>query len=304
MSNKGSSGAGWGCTFLILLISIPFGICGVLFTQGLSSDYSIKSTIERTKLDSSLVVESQYYYGDYLEWFSKPDVLVDGLKEFYDKTGVQPLLVVNNNINNSFFPKDEELEQYTVDLYNSIYEDEGHIIVTYIDQGLNNTIYIYCGDDAKTVFDNEALMILESNIRHELDTNSDLTKAEIFGEAFSDTGYQIMTTAIDRSIVWLVTILSVIIIALIIKKLFKWSEQQPTTNNDVLSNVNLSSKISSVPLQENKTQNTVSSINITENKADLKSDEDIVECPGCGAKNKVKKNTVVECEYCGSLLKG
>ena len=66
-----------------------------------------KSTIAREPLPKGSVNETDYYT-DELGWIHNPSQLVIGLKNFYNKTGVQPHVYITDTVNGSHYPSGEE----------------------------------------------------------------------------------------------------------------------------------------------------------------------------------------------------
>lgn len=75
------------------------------------------STIEREALDKSKVVVTKYY-DDRLGWLTSGKKVENGMKYFFDKTGVQPYLVIADNIDGSVNPSPSQTDKYLDDLYN------------------------------------------------------------------------------------------------------------------------------------------------------------------------------------------
>ncbi len=190
-TTESSAGGCGGCLLIIVLLFI-FIMVGV-DTSGKSSDGDINSTIVRTKLDSLKVVETGYY-SDELGWVKSPDKLVEGMETFYSYTGVQPILMITDNIGGNYRPSNEEVKAAVQNWYGRNVSDQGHIVVVFIQAKNDYGIWIYSGKDAAKVMDEEARRILKSNIEYEYNKNmSGRTAESIFSTAFADTGEQIMT---------------------------------------------------------------------------------------------------------------
>ncbi len=317
------TGCGCGCFWLIAIFLILAAAGASISTVGVSNDFDVRSTVERSPLDSSLVTESPYY-DDNLGWFNNPNVLVRGMKEFYSKTGVQPVLLVDDDINNHISPSEAQLEAFSKDLYNRLFDDQGHILVIYLDKVQEDIIYIYCGDDAKTVFDEEAISMLEHNIRYELEKDSELSEEEKFSKAFTDTAEDIMNVAGNLWNQIFIT-LGVIVIGLIMAgKIYSYYRKdvikKQTTNvqsngntsnqtvvESAIENTLIENYVKEKPTEPPILQETSINVNLEKKPKDRvinKAGENIIECTGCGAINRVKNDSVVECAYCGTPLKG
>ncbi len=289
-TQKGNSG-GCGCGCLLMILAFIVAVVFSSASGGISSDGSIESTIERTPMDSSKIVETDYYYYDNLDWIKSPTVLEGGMKIFYEKTGVQPFLIITDNINGNYRPTNAEAKAFMVEVYDLTFEDQGHMMVLFLEAEDDHATWIYCGTDAAKVVDAEARDILYSNIEHEY--YSDKSDELMFSTAFSDTAEQIMTVHKvygDQLIIALILIfVGVMIYNVVSSKRKKKTDEQPSV----------------APIIQTTADST-----IVESKAEEAAKEPtkeptkerVVECTGCGAMNKVKDGSVSECEYCGVPL--
>ncbi len=203
-----SSGGGAGCggvgclTALIIMIAIImifslfYSFGGMNESSYSSSGSSSASTMERTKLDSSLCTLSSTWYEDQADWITNSSALTNGLRSFYQKTGVQPYLIITTNINGNIYPSESEIVDYSMQRYDQLFTDRGHMILTFV-EGEPNEYYIggYVGSDAETVIDPEAQKILVDYLDYYY--TSDLSDEEYFAKAFEATANKIMT--VDQS---------------------------------------------------------------------------------------------------------
>lgn len=102
------------------------------------------STIEREALDKSKVTVTEYY-DDRLNWLTSGKKVENGMKYFFDKTGVQPYLLIADNIDGSINPSPSQTDKYLDDLYNQMFKDEQHMIILYFDNGSSWFTRYYCG---------------------------------------------------------------------------------------------------------------------------------------------------------------
>ena len=109
------------------LIVFALGIYGAS-----SSDDIQKSTIEREKLESTSLVESSEYYEDKLYWIKSGSVLETGMRSFYEKTGVQPFLLITDTVvsEESSDSSNEESEDYANEYYDETLDDEADLFTT------------------------------------------------------------------------------------------------------------------------------------------------------------------------------
>ena len=92
-----------------------------------------QSTVERSKLDSSLCTKVDTWYQDDINWIHDEKTLLKGLKTFYDKTGVQPYLWITDNINGKAKPNTSDFETALKSKYSELFKDEGHVIVCFME---------------------------------------------------------------------------------------------------------------------------------------------------------------------------
>lgn len=144
-----------------------------------------QSTIERSKLDSSLCTRVDTWYQDDINWIHDEKTLLKGLKTFYNKTGVQPYLWITDNVNGKAKPNTSDFETALKSKYSELFKDEGHVIVCFMESSPSvYATYYWAGSAAKGVIDDEAGEILLDVIDSKY--TSDLSDEEMFSKSFSD----------------------------------------------------------------------------------------------------------------------
>lgn len=150
-----------------------------------------QSTVERSKLDSSLCTRVDTWYQDDINWIHNEKTLLKGLKTFYDKTGVQPYLWITDNINGKAKPNTSDFETALKSKYSELFKDEGHVIVCFMESSPSvYATYYWAGSAAKGVIDDEAGEILLDVIDSKY--TSDLSDEEMFSKSFSDAATRMM----------------------------------------------------------------------------------------------------------------
>lgn len=150
-----------------------------------------QSTVERSKLDSSLCTKVDTWYQDDINWIHDEKTLLRGLKTFYDKTGVQPYLWITDNINGKIKPNTSDFETALKSKYSELFKDEGHVIVCFMESSPSvYATYYWAGSAAKGVIDDEAGEILLDVIDSKY--TSDLSDEEMFSKSFSDAATRMM----------------------------------------------------------------------------------------------------------------
>ena len=154
-----------------------------------------QSTIERSKLDSSLCTKVDTWYQDDINWIHDEKTLLKGLKMFYDQTGVQPYLWITDNINGKAKPNTSDFETALKSKYSELFKDDGHVIVCFMESSPSvYATYYWAGSAAKGVIDDEAGEILLDVIDSKY--TSDLSDEEMFSKSFSDAATRMMKVGI------------------------------------------------------------------------------------------------------------
>jgi uncharacterized membrane protein len=193
---RSTGGGGCGCITLLVVLFIVIVVLIVVFSllgsinSGSGSKITL-STVERVPLPPGSVNETKYYT-DELGWINNESKLLDGLKYFYKKTGVQPYLYLTDTVKGSNFPTESDLESYANELYDDLFRDEAHLLLLFFEYDGDYRGWYIVGTQAKSVIDDEAGRILTDYIdRYYYDTN--LTNEEFFSKAFKDGADRIMT---------------------------------------------------------------------------------------------------------------
>lgn len=197
-----------GClrTFLmmILVIILLSAIVSCMATDIASPGYESgnyaeigASSCEREKLDIDSTVDAGWF-DDRAGWIDSRRTLESGLKEFYDRTGVMPYLVITDNINGDRDPSDLDAEIFCEELYDELFTardgsiDETHLLVVFFEPyDSQYSYYIMAGSAAKSVMDEEARGILGDYIDRYY-TDSSLDDSEYFAKVFEMTADRIM----------------------------------------------------------------------------------------------------------------
>ena len=202
---------------LVFFIALVFAVPALYLASGGGSGGSITpSTVERTPLDRKYVTTTDWYT-DELGWIHSGSTLEAGMKEFFDKTGVQPYLYLTDTVNGTTIPSEEDMDSYANQLYDELFDDEGHILLLFYEHNSDGNYreWYVCGAMAKTVLDQEACDILLDYVDHYY--YSDLTEDEMFSRAFSEAAGRIM--AVTRSPLPIILVaaaaLAIVIIAFI-----------------------------------------------------------------------------------------
>lgn len=217
---------------LVILVALLAVSCG---SRPAGSDPGVAQSLKkRTKLADGIVTETGYYT-DNLNWLGKNNSRVlKGLRYFYRQTGVQPYVYLTNNLGlGSAVPSRESLAAFAETLYDTLFQDEGHLLlVIYVNAKISEEPIVSCvtGVSASAVADQEAEQILEAYLSaamNDADRYPSGAQDQMLSDVFRHTAENIMSVS-DRT-GWIAA-LSVILIlfALIILVDFgrAWSRQK------------------------------------------------------------------------------
>lgn len=217
------------CVFLI----------GMLLFAALSTGSAPKSTHERTKLASSECRLIDDWFRDDVEWIHNKSRVVRGLRDFYNQTGVQPYLWITDNINGNPRPTESDFENALNDLYNSLFSDEGHMVVCFMESSPDVwATYYVAGDSARNVIDEEAGDILHSYFSRYY--TSDMEDEDYMATVFEKTAKAIMTVSkSNKAVIWTVcgviaALGLVVVILVVVFAIAKKKKEQAEIDRDIL----------------------------------------------------------------------
>ena len=204
-----------GCLHIALIFIMVVSLILTLFnTVGLLNN----KDSSRTKLEAD-IIETEYYT-DKLGWIDNDSVLIDGMKYFYKKTGVQPYLYITDDIGGDF---NENAEVFANNLYDELFADEAHLLLIFCENDGYDT-YCLSGQSAKTVIDSVARSTL-LDIIDENYYNSSYDDNEYFSKSFKQAANRIMNenkvsvaTVIIPLIVFIISLSAEVLIKKKVKK--------------------------------------------------------------------------------------
>lgn len=213
-----------------LLVGLVFIGIGGLVGGGSSAAAAItKSTVKREPLPKGSVVETNYYT-DELDWIKNPTTLTAGMKNFYQKTGVQPYLFITDSIEGTHTPTEAQVEAFAGKTYDALFQDEAHLLLIFFEYNQQYSTWYLCGTQAKTVMDTEACNILLDNI-DKYYSDSSLTDDSMFSKAFDEAGTRIMEVTTSPWIPVLI-VFAIIIILIIIFIWWKNAKKQKNVEDE------------------------------------------------------------------------
>jgi hypothetical protein len=138
--------------------------------------------------------------------------LNNGMRAFFNTTGVRPLLYITDNVSGNFNPTAQEVRTYAENAYSRLIEDEASMLLVFYENNLTHQFMMAysVGRQAQTVLDREAMDILFDYIEHYYYTSLD--EAVMFGRAFSEAADRFMS----RTTPWWVALAYVAVIGFIL----------------------------------------------------------------------------------------
>lgn len=228
-------GGGFGCLFpsvvvgivvVLLIVAMLSGVFNCFGSTSSSSGGSITpSTVEREKLPAGAVTETGYYT-DELGWIKNETKLLVGMKNFYQKTGVQPYLYITDAINGASSVTDAEAQAFLNEKYDALFTDEAHLLLLFMENNNGYHIWYLTGTQAKTVIDREAGDILMDYLDRYYYEDG-YTDDEYFSRAFDDAADRIMSVTTSPWIPVLIVLGVVVVLVL----LFVWWKRAKAQKN-------------------------------------------------------------------------
>ena len=151
-------------TVIVIIIILA---CFSVMVSSNSSTKVPKNTKQRTALSG--VVNKTDWYEDNIGWVSNKSVLINGLEEFYNKTGVQPYVLLvpySGDYWNGTYINATTADNYLEKVYREKFNDEAHFIFAYFQcandskSEMDGEFRYLSGYSADTIMDQEAINIL------------------------------------------------------------------------------------------------------------------------------------------------
>ncbi len=230
---------GGGClssaivTFVVIVLvliafqsmTVRMGRTTRLFNSDSSNSQS--STIVREKLDT----DNSYINDcviDELGWFDNVSKTESRLKDFWEKTGVQPYIILRNY--DASLTTDSEKDQWASDYYDEHFDTENIFLFVYFaEEDTDNDVGYMAyanGYQTSSVMDSEAIEIFWNNIDKYWYT--DLSTDDVFVNAFDNTAGTIMhvSTTSKDIFKWILIVIVVILIGACVIYLVKQKNQR------------------------------------------------------------------------------
>lgn len=185
-----------------------------------------QSATQRTPITGTKT--SREWYLDEMAFIDHDTDLIDGLKYFYSKTGIQPY-VMFMDYDSAFWNNgkwnEKTADEYLAEVYKNIFSnDNGHLILAYFacendSEDMDGTFYLYYGSAAYSIMDKEAETIFWSYFDANYD-NLDYSIGEFIGKSFRQTADNIMHIEKDDTVKSIVKISFGAVIIVLVLVLF------------------------------------------------------------------------------------
>lgn len=221
---------------LIIFIVVLAAAFGSFPSSSSSSTKSVpKSTQNRERLESGVGYDNNCII-DNIGWFDNVTKTEKSIKQFYDKTGVQPYIVLNAY--DSTLLTDTAKEEYAKKWYDKHIKNESTFLYMYFaepdtDNDVGYMAYVN-GKQVSSVMDSEAIEIFWAYV--DKYWYSDMSTDDMFTTIFTKTADRIMTkstTAADVGnnavkVIGVIVVFAGIIIVMIIRRKHKAEEAKET----------------------------------------------------------------------------
>lgn len=206
-SGGASTAASFAAVLLVFGLVVLIWILPVLVSIFGNSGSITASTYAREPLEAGIVNETDYY-DDQAGWFGRSSVLEDGMKYFYQETGVQPYLILMDE-----YMSVSECDEYTQSLYDTLFTDEAHLLYVFNDNGGNYIMSTAVGSAARQVMDDEAINILYDYTEQYY--YGSLAEDDMFNEVFRNTADRIMSKTTSPIFYIVIGICVIVVVAII-----------------------------------------------------------------------------------------
>ena len=163
---------------------------GVVFN--LNNENSSNTGAARQKLAAADCIESSEWIDDQANWIENQNTVISKMRSFYEMTGVQPYLIIADQVNGKKDYTEADVERYLRNRYDELFADDGHLILFFCEAYENEyDPYLLIGSKAATVIDTDGENIIYEAIDRWY-TDSSLDDDAYFARIFLASGDAIM----------------------------------------------------------------------------------------------------------------
>ena len=129
---------------------------GVVFN--LNNENSSNTGAARQKLAAADCIESSEWIDDQANWLENQNAVISKMRSFYEMTGVQPYLIIADQVNGKKDYTEADVERYLRNRYDELFADDGHLILFFCEAYENEyDPYLLIGSKAATVIDTDGV---------------------------------------------------------------------------------------------------------------------------------------------------
>lgn len=200
---------------LVIVLAFVTIFLSTLSSGGSNHSSLAASTRNREKLNTGVSFDSDCIV-DEIGWFDSVTKAGRQLRTFYDKTGVQPYIVLLQY--DPALTTDEQKAAYAQNYYEDNIDNESTFLYMYFaEEDVDNEVGYMCyvnGKQVDSVMDSEAVEIFWGYL--DRDWYSDLSTDQLFENAFTRTAETIMTKSKTGTDILFAVVVGVVIIGIII----------------------------------------------------------------------------------------
>lgn len=186
-----SSGMSWiWIVLLVVIVMFALGMCGCSHSDSESSAVA-ENRYNREKIQNSVAFSPDCIV-DELGFFENPSKTGQQLKSFYDKTGIQPYIVIEDY--NPSLRDDAQKEEFAKEYYDKYINNEDTFLYLYFaDQDPDSIGYMSTvnGKNIEAVMDKQAVDTFWNYLDQEWTSGKETD--EMFVDVFNKTADRIMT---------------------------------------------------------------------------------------------------------------
>jgi len=207
-----------GSLFFVAIVVIALLVFST-FLAGGGGKAIPSSTILREKLDTNVAFVNNCI-DDQLNWFDNETKTETRLKSFYDKTGIQPYILLKTY--DPSLTTDNDKEKWALNYYDNTFSNENVFLYVYFaeeDQDVEVGYMCYVnGKDAATIMDAEAVDIFWSYI--DSYWTQDISTDDLFVYVFDKTAKRIMKVSTTTKDIILYVVIGVIVLIVLAGSIF------------------------------------------------------------------------------------
>ena len=226
-----SSSSGLGTLIACLIV---FAVVIFSFFMIASDDSDVTSTINREKIENPVAYDNNCIR-DELGYIENQGKLSKNLKNFYNKTGIQPYIYLKSY--DETLTSDSQKDNYAQNWYEqNIDNEDTFLFVYYEDQNPNEIGYMAYvnGKQVTSVMDSEAVNIFWNYIDRYW-TDDSLSTVEVFTKTFNSTANTIMEkSTTSNDIIKIICIIVGIVIIYILRMKFKRDKEKAKETVEIL----------------------------------------------------------------------